>query len=189
MIQLDAESSLLEVAVAVSEALEQAGVIAPLSGGGAMSIYTQNRYQTRDLDFVTSERGAILRSILEPLGFDAAPDGRHFRHPASGWLVEFPPGPLAFGDATVRASDIPVIETVFGRLRVITPTQSLMDRLAAYFHWNRQRTLRDQARQLVRTLDPSGRVDWAALYAWADREGIARADIDDACGRSAGRDS
>jgi hypothetical protein len=181
---LTPSSSLLEVAVAVSEALENAGVIAPLSGGGAMSIYTENRYQTRDLDFVTSERGKVLRTILEPLGFESSPDGRHFTHSVSGWLVEFPPGPVAFGETIVRSADLPIIETRYGRLRVITPTQSLMDRLAAYFHWNKQRTLRDQARQLVASLDAQGRIDWDELYCWATREGISRSDLDEACARS-----
>lgn len=89
---LSADSTLLEVAVAVSEALERAGIVAPLSGGAAVAIYTNNRYLTRDLDFVTSARAKALTAVLEPLGFTASPDGRHFAHEPSGWLVEFPPG-------------------------------------------------------------------------------------------------
>jgi len=53
---LSADSTLLEVAVAVSEALERAGIIASLSGGAAIAIYTDNRHLTKDLDFVTSAR-------------------------------------------------------------------------------------------------------------------------------------
>ena len=43
-----------EVAALVSQALEAAGIDATLSGGGAVSIYSANLYQSRDLDFVTS---------------------------------------------------------------------------------------------------------------------------------------
>jgi hypothetical protein len=180
---LSADSTLLEVAVAVSEALERAGIIAPLSGGAAIAIYTDNRYLTKDLDFVTSARAKALTAVLEPLGFKASSDGRHFTHEPSGWLVEFPPGPLAFGDTVLGNVDFPVLETEYGQVRVITPTLALMDRLAAYFHWNRQRPLRDQARVLVQTLDPLGRIDWDALYQWAEREDISREEVDEACRR------
>jgi len=45
-----------EIAARVSQALEAASIKATLSGGGAVSIYTQNEYESKDLDFVTSER-------------------------------------------------------------------------------------------------------------------------------------
>lgn len=179
MTRLQADATLLEVAVAVSEALEAAGIVAPLSGGAAMSIYTDNKYLTRDLDFVTSARSKELKAILEPLGFTDASDGRHFEHKPSGWLVECPPGPVAFGDTILRETDIPVIDCEFGRLRVITPTQSLMDRLAAYFHWNRQPELRTQARQLVTTMNPKGAIDWVLLREWAAQEGISEAELEE----------
>jgi hypothetical protein len=54
MSEIRPETSLQQLAVLISEALEQAGIVATLSGGGAVSIYTQNRYQSHDLDFVTS---------------------------------------------------------------------------------------------------------------------------------------
>ena len=115
--------------------------------------------------------------VSEALGFTDAGDGRHFEHKPSGWLIECPPGPVSFGDTTVNESDIPVIDCEFGKLRVITPTQSLMDRLAAYFHWNRQPDLRHQIRQLVATMDPRGAIDWESLYEWAELEGIKRQEL------------
>jgi hypothetical protein len=185
MSRLGPDVTMLELAVVVSEALEAAGIAAPLSGGAAVAIYTNNRYLTKDLDFVTSARRDALRKVLEPLGFTDAGDGRHFEHEPSGWLLEFPPGPVSFGDTSLSETDIPIIECEFGRLRVITATQSLMDRLAAYFHWNRQPELRRQVRQLIATMDPKGAVDWEDLYAWATQEGISRKDLDDVCGRQA----
>ena len=183
MTTLNENCSLVEVAALVSEALEEAGIIAPLSGGAAMSMYTDNKYQTKDLDFVTTERAKALIAVLGPLGFEASSDGRHFVHRPSGWLVEFPPGPLAFGDTTISSDDVPILETKYGRIRVITPTHSLMDRLAAYFHWNKQRTLRDQVRQLVSTPRSAEQLDWNELYRWADTEKIPRSAIDEVCGR------
>ena len=32
--------------------------------------------------------------------------------------------------------DVPALRTQFGPLRIITPTQCILDRLAAYYHFN-----------------------------------------------------
>lgn len=48
------DSTLLEVAALVSAELQNAGIAATLSGGAAVSIYTDNAYQSKDLDFVTA---------------------------------------------------------------------------------------------------------------------------------------
>jgi hypothetical protein len=54
MAEIKATTTLKELAVIISEALEAAGIIATLSGGGAISIYSDNQYMSHDLDFVTS---------------------------------------------------------------------------------------------------------------------------------------
>ena len=71
MSEIRPETSLQQLAVLISEALEQAAIVATLSGGGAVSIYTENRYQSHDLDFVIRcapsadrrRRGTGLHSI------------------------------------------------------------------------------------------------------------------------------
>lgn len=167
------ETSAVELAALVSQTLEAAGIMATLSGGGAVSIYTQNQYQSSDLDFVTSARRDLLAAALAPLGFGAARDGRHFTHPNTVLFVEFPAGPLEFGDRIVHHEDIPRIETQWGPLRVITPTQCVMDRLAAFWHWN-DRQAWDQA-VLVASHQP---VDFDELAACAASEAADRHDID-----------
>ena len=47
------KTTLAELAAIVSETLERQGIVATLSGGAAVSIYTENRYVSEDLDFVT----------------------------------------------------------------------------------------------------------------------------------------
>ncbi len=42
---ISAETTAVELAARVSQALEVAGIRATLSGGGAVSIYTRNLYQ------------------------------------------------------------------------------------------------------------------------------------------------
>lgn len=46
------DSTLLEVAVAVAEALEEAGIRAVLTGGGIAAIHTGGDYKSDDLDFI-----------------------------------------------------------------------------------------------------------------------------------------
>lgn len=80
----------------ISEALEAAGITATLSGGGAVSIYSQNQYMSHDLDFVTSADPKSLLRAIAPLGFVQGSTKRLYEHPRTTWLVEFPapPSPL-----------------------------------------------------------------------------------------------
>jgi hypothetical protein len=167
------ETSAVELAALVSQTLEAAGIMATLSGGGAVSVYTQNQYQSSDLDFVTSARRDALGAALAPLGFGAARDGRHFTHPDTILFVEFPAGPLEFGDRIVHHEEVPKIETLWGPLRVITPTQCVMDRLAAFWHWNDRQSW-DQA-VLVASRQA---VDFDELAVFAASEGADPHDID-----------
>jgi len=58
--------TLPELAAVVSEALEAADIIATLSGGAAVSIYTEYRYLSEDLDFVTIALSASrTQGVLE----------------------------------------------------------------------------------------------------------------------------
>ena len=69
---------------------------ATLSGGGAVSIYSQNQYMSHDLDFVTSADPKSLLRAIAPLGFAQGSTKRLYEHPRTTWLVEFPAGPLSF---------------------------------------------------------------------------------------------
>ncbi len=60
----------------MSGALEAAGIVATLSGGSAVSAYTENGYESADLDFVTSALRETLEPVLRPLGFVAAQNPR-----------------------------------------------------------------------------------------------------------------
>jgi len=134
-----------------------------LSGGAAISIYTNNRYQSFDLDFVTNESISTIAKVLAPLGFVRDED-RYFRHPDTQFYVEFPTGPPAVGGTVIR--EWTTLETPFGTIQILSPTQAVMDRLAAFIHWNDPQGL-DQAVMVAR--DHS--LDWPTLEAWVSREG------------------
>lgn len=168
---ITAATTATELAAIVSVALEAAGIVATLSGGGAVSAYTDNRYESEDLDFVTTALLAELKQILEPMGFvhKGSPRLSVFEHPATRWYLEFPPAPLAFGGTYVDASDCAVLSTRAGNVRIITPTHAIMDRLIAAAAWQDVQAL-EQAK-LVAT-HQAERIDWDEIDAWVIAEGI-----------------
>ena len=168
---IDERTSLVKLGTIVSEALEKAGITATLSGGAAVSIYSENRYQSEDLDFVTSALVDDLKIALEPLGFvhTGQPRLSVFDHPKTKWYLEFPPAPLSFGGTYIAPSECARINTGLGSLRIITPTHSVMDRLIAATAWNEPQSL-EQA--LLVTEHCSLKIDWQALNEWVMHEGI-----------------
>ena len=167
------DTSLGELAALVSQALAAAGIAATLSGGGAVSLYSGNEYESRDLDFVTSERTNVIAAAIAPLGFSHVLGARQFEHPETDYYVEFPPGPLGFGESVVPDDEATTLQTDFGPLRIVTPTHSVMDRLAAYISW-RDNPSFDQAVMVARRHP----IDWPALREWGRRERIDAAVID-----------
>lgn len=169
------ESSLVEVAAIVSQALYDAGIAGTLSGGAAVSIYTDNAYQSSDLDFVTAALLETVKPVMESLGFrhTGTPRLSQFEHPEVEWFVEFPPAPLTFGNLQVDYAECAVIETNQGALRIITPTQSVLDRLAAALHWNDQ-----QSRTQAIMVAAGNQVDWKTIRQWFLEEGESMADFE-----------
>src|SRR3954469_14296799 len=102
---------------------------------------------------------------MASLGFERK--GRMFSHPRTALFVEFPAGPLAIGDEVIRETEVGEKRTVSGTIRLLTPTQCVMDRLAAYLHWNDLQSL-DQAVMVA----SSQNISFAKLEAWARREGV-----------------
>ncbi len=165
MAAITEETTLQELAVIVSSTLEEAGITATLSGGAAVSIFSDNAYESADLDFITSERKKALQAAIKVIGFTSGDGSRMFEHPNTDWYVEFPPGPLGFGDAYVDAKDIPLLSTQYGELRIITPTLSVIDRLAAFwYHFDRQTW--DQAIEVAKRHP----IDWEYVQDWAKNE-------------------
>jgi hypothetical protein len=167
--EITAKTTLTELAAIISEALESNNIIATLSGGAVVSIYSENRYQSADLDFVTTALIEELKVALEPLGFRHSGNPRLsvFEHPETIWYVEFPPAPLGFGGTYVNPSSCALIKTDFGNLRIITPTQSVMDRLIAAVAWNEPQSLEQALLVVAHQID---KIDWEELDRWVINE-------------------
>jgi len=160
------EMSIGEVAAHVAAHLEQNGINVVLTGGSCVTIYTANRYQSYDLDFIEEGRTGRkkIAGILAQLGFQAK--DRYFTHTETPYFVEFPSGPLAIGDEPVR--DIARLEFATGTLRLLSPTDCVKDRLANYYHWKDRQCL-DQA--IMVAMDAA--VDMEEIERWSRHEGMA----------------
>ena len=156
-------STIRDVAARVSQALTNAGITAVLTGGGAVSIYSANKYRSYDIDFVTAAPRRELTDIMSELGFTRGA-GRHFEHPSTRLVVEFVAWPLTVGDEVVRKWA--QIRTPAGTLQILTPTQCIKDRLAAFFHWRDSQSL-EQAVLVARTR----RISMRELARWSGAEG------------------
>lgn len=159
------DTPLPQLAALVCEACRKHGIEVVLSGGACVSIYTRNRHESYDLDFVLSAEADRKKAgpVLEGLGF--CKDGRHFRHPETPYIVEFLSPPLSVGEEPVRE----VREVRAGRrtLRLLSPTDCVKDRLSAFYHWNDRPSL-DQAILVCRDCD----VDLKEVRRWSLREGM-----------------
>ena len=132
---------LAELGAIVCETLFNKGIDAFLSGGAVVSIYTSNKYESFDLDFVSLADRRKIKDVMETLGF-SQDAGRMYAHPKSEFTVEFPGSSMNIGNSLVTKFN--ELKLKNGTLRLLTPTDCVKDCLAAFYHWNDRQGL-DQA--------------------------------------------
>lgn len=134
--------SINDFAIYISDYLRKKGIDTVLSGGACVCIYTHNKYLSNDLDFVllSYEDRKKTKPVLEKIGFQT--EGRHFKHEDIPYLIEFLSPPLSVGAEPVK--EISKIKKGKMELRLLSPTDCVKDRLAAFYHWNDRQSL-DQA--------------------------------------------
>ena len=156
---------LADLAAVICDACKKNGIDIVLSGGACVSIYTENKYESFDLDFVllSPVKRKNIRPVLEALGFHE--DGRHYRHPDTPYIVEFLSPPLSVGGEPVRK----IHEIRSGKmiLRLLSPTDCVKDRLTAFYHWNDRPSL-DQALMVCKDIP----VDLREVKRWSINEGM-----------------
>ena len=148
-----------DLAIIVSSELEKNNIHAVLVGGACVSIYSYNEYLSMDLDYVTYATIRKLKPVMSKLGFFQK-STRHFEHQECRFFIEFPPPPVAIGHE--------VLMDRFNRIEslvILTPTDSVKDRLAAYYHWNDQQSL-DQALMVAR----KQKIKLSEIKKWSEGE-------------------
>ncbi len=153
-----------ELAAFVQSHLRNNKIYVTLSGGAAVSIYTVNRYVSADIDLVEdtyADRNKV-NNAMEEIGFREK--NRYFTHPDTQHIIEFPSGPLSVGGEAVK--HIKEIKYATGILRVISPTDCVKDRLAAYYFWKDQQSFNQAL--LVAQNNP---VNISEIKKWSQAEG------------------
>lgn len=150
-----------EIAGLVCSALERHGIRAVLSGSSVVVLYAEDAPASLDLDFVVVGVARRVARAMQELEFRK--DGRHWRHAETPYWVEFPEGPVSVGET--RVTEIAERETALGLLRLLPPTECVMDRLASYYHANDTECL-EQAVAVAR----AHAVDLQRIQAWSERE-------------------
>ncbi len=155
--------SLGELAAFVCSHLGERGIKAVLSGGGCVSIYTDNRYVSYDLDFVEAvpTNRKCIKEVLADIGF--VEKGRYYEHPETEFYVDILVGPLAVGSEPVQ--NIEELKFSTGQLTLLSATDCVKDRLAAYYHWNDLQCL-EQALLVVQNRN----VDLREIQRWSVKE-------------------
>src|SRR5258708_39030738 len=156
-----------ELAAYVQSHLKVDGIQVVLSGGASVSFYSSNKYVSKDLDLINInfEKRQKIRASMQKIGF--LEKGRHFIHPATRYIVEFPDGPLSVGEEPVK--EINKIKTSTGILQIISATDCVKDRLCAYYFWADQQGL---AQAIL--VAEENKVDLKELERWSKTEGKTR---------------
>ena len=152
-----------ELAAYIDSHLKERGIAVVLSGGAAVAVYSEDKYVSKDLDFVPFfplDHGE-LASIMMEIGFK--PKGRYYFHPDSEYFVEFVSGPPTVGSEPI--DDVREISMRTGVVRIISPTDSVKDRLAAYYHWKDRQAL-EQAVLVAR----HHQIDMQSVQRWSLKE-------------------
>ena len=158
------EMNQAELAAFVQEHLRAREIEVILSGGAVVGIYSESKYVSKGIDLVNTQfvDRRRIKIAMQEIGFK--PVGRHFEHPDSDQIIEFPSGPLSLGSDKVTQLNEIVLET--GILRTLSPTDCVKDRLSHFFHWGDQQCL-VQAK-LVAANHP---IDFNDVRKWSMREG------------------
>lgn len=146
--------------------LEGAGIRSVLVGGAVVAIYTEGLYQSGDLDLVPDDlERKRLDGVLSGIGFHPW-KGRYFKHAdCDAFVLEFPKGPVELGEECPVTPE--EIEWEGRTLRILSPTDCVKDRLAAFIHWGSRDCL-DQAVLVCQR--QAARVDFDNLEAWCRGE-------------------
>ena len=157
--------SIKEYAQVVSQHLHSRGINCILTGGACVSIYSNEKYKSNDLDFLIpgEVKLNVVRDALKELGFEEK--GRVFLHKKFELSIDLIAPPLTVGEEHItKVNEIREKDTL---LKLLTPTDSVKDRLSAYYHWNDQQAF-EQALMVCKDQD----IDIDNVREWSRGEGM-----------------
>ncbi len=164
MNKINKKMSLQDFAITVAEALKEKDIDVILTGGAVVSIYSEGKYVSKDADFLSETDHQSIKKAMHALGFKN--QGKDFYHNDCLFTVEFPGYELVIGDEPMKAEG--KIKKGNFTLKLLSPTQCVMDRLAAFYHWKDRQSL--QQAVMVAQNHP---VKLKSIEAWSIKEGMS----------------
>jgi hypothetical protein len=153
-----AKITLKDLAGYVSEELRKRGIETILVGGACVTIYSNNRYQSYDLDYITYEDMKKVKKVLKELGF--VETRKYFQHKDCPWFIEFVSPPVAVANQPIQ--EFNKVQTLLGEIKMLRPVDSVKDRLASFYHWNDKQGL-EQALNICNEQD----IDFNEVEKWS----------------------
>lgn len=151
-----------ELAAIISSHLNKNNIEVVLVGGACVSLYSNNQYLSYDIDLITDTPIRKISPVLEKLGF-VNTGGCLFQNPKCKFLIDFPAPPVSIGDEPVLKFNN--LKTQLGTIQLLTPTDCVKDRLAAYFFWKDLQSL-DQAIMVAKR----NKVNFSGIKKWAEKQ-------------------
>ncbi|HEX6836255.1 MAG TPA: hypothetical protein VF334_06755 [Polyangia bacterium] len=158
---IGSKTSRAELAALVCRALVAIDDEPVLVGGAVVSIYSDGRFVSDDLDFVSWRDDRRRRPVMEALGFHKR--GSHWVHPRTELFVQFVNPPVMIGHKHVAHPAR--LRTRAGELRILSPLDCVLDRLAWHLDRGDAETL-EQAIDVAR----AHAVALAEIEAWLAAE-------------------
>ncbi|OGF47923.1 MAG: hypothetical protein A2452_09495 [Candidatus Firestonebacteria bacterium RIFOXYC2_FULL_39_67] len=152
-----------DVAVVVQGTLSKYGIDSTLVGGACVEIYSNNKYSSGDIDIVSDWPLGEIENALTEIGFKRKDKTRFFEKKDCEYFLDFVQPPLAIGNAPVK--QLSIIKTRKGMIKLLTPSDCVKDRLAAYFYWDDKQSL-EQAILVAKTKT----LDYKSIEKWAKGE-------------------
>ena len=160
--KLTKKMTLEQFAFAVASELKKHEIDVILTGGAVVSIYSIGKYVSKDADFLSATDHKTITQVMHTLGFKNV--GKDFYHDDTDFSVEFPGSQLIIGNSPMNPDG--KIERKGFALRLLSPTQCVMDRLAAFYHWRDRQSL-DQALMVAQNHP----IKIKKIEAWSKAEG------------------
>ena len=152
-----------ELASIIMKEFELHDVDLVLVGGACVSIYVENEYQSYDLDYVTYVTHREVKKILK--GLDFYEEGKYFVHKNCPFFIDFVTPPVAIGKDPIYVFE--ELETAIGKIKLLTPTDCVKDRLVSFFHWDDRQCL-EQAIMVAK----KQKIDIKDIEKWSKEEGF-----------------
>jgi hypothetical protein len=157
--------SLKSLAIIISDYLRINGIETVLTGGACVSIYSDNKYMSYDLDLILIDidKQKETKELLKKVGFYE--EGRYFIHKDTEYFLDFLPPPPSVGSEPVKE----IVELKKGnrKLNLLSPTDCVKDRLAAYYYWDDRQSLYQAISVCV-----DNKVDLSEVERWSHKEGM-----------------